>query len=147
MDTNIAKLALGRVIKEQIKPGDIREAVQPGNYLIDTEISLHLVGNLKIGEDSMYTPTTSIPWKETLALFVRHCGITREAALNTLQKAMTEALAEDTSAEDLLASMADLKDAETKVQKTLEKLPKQIKKGAITGKLEVQDLQVIPVQE
>jgi len=129
-------LALAKLITELAK--DSRNKVQPGSYTMDETVTLRVVGTLSVLSDTEYTPTTSIPWKTALALFVRYAGITREAALEALVKAMTEAIKSGDGAEDVLAAMVDLEAAETQVQASLDKLPLEPRKGAVkAGKLKL----------
>lgn len=114
-----------------------RARVAPGEYKVDDTVTLRVEGTLTVGETVMYQPTTSIPWKQTLALFVRYSGVTREAALVALVQAMTEALATDAEAEDLVAAVADLEEAEEQVLEALETIPAQPRLGAVQTKLVV----------
>jgi hypothetical protein len=129
---NPTLLALAKLLEKEAKA--TRDVVKPGDYKIDTEVRLHVEGTLQVAEDHEYTPTTSIPWKTTLALFVRYAGITREHALRGLVQAMTEALKADEGAEELVAALADLDEAEAEVQASLDELPKQERRGAVSAK-------------
>jgi hypothetical protein len=131
-------LGLSKAIEKLAKDQDAREAVKPGAYNLDQEVVVHLKGSLKVGEDSEYIPTTSIPYKTAFALFLRYSGVTREAGMQALVKAMTEAIklgVEGVESQELVAAMADLAEAEKTVQAGLDALPKKTKLGAVTTKL------------
>jgi hypothetical protein len=131
---NPTLLALAKLLEHEAKTK--RPKVRAGDYALDQDILLHVEGTLHVGDDHEYTPTTSIPWKTTLALFVRYAGITREHALRGLVQAMQAALAaeSDESAEELIEALADLDEAESEVQASLSELPKQNRKGAVVAK-------------
>jgi hypothetical protein len=111
-----------------------RLQVAPGEYAVDDTVTLHVQGTLSVGDTVLYKPTVKIPWKQALALFVRYSGVTREAALVALVRAMTEALTTDTEAEDLVAALADLEEAEEQVADALDALPVQPRLGAVNTK-------------
>jgi len=125
-------LALAKLLEKLAETS--RTQVKPGSYDIDETVTLRVVGKLSVLADTEYTPTTSIPWKTTLALFVRYCGITRESALEALTQAMLEALEADKDAAEVLAAVTDLEAAEAQVQASLDKLPPQARKGAVSAK-------------
>jgi hypothetical protein len=120
-----------------------RSRIAAGSYPLDMVITVRVHGTMHVAEDQEYVPTSAIPWKKTLALFMRYSGVTREQALSMLQLCMSQALVEDESAEDLLDNLADLDEVETKLQKMLGELPKQKRKGLVTVK-ELQLEEVTP---
>jgi hypothetical protein len=134
-------LGLAKLLEKDGKKA--RPGVRAGEYEIDEEILIRLVGTLNVGEDHTYTPTVSMPWKTVLALFTRYCGITREAALGHLEAAMKAALAEGENAAELLAAVADLEEAEARVQESLDELPQMVRKGAVSTK-ELQYAEIRP---
>lgn len=139
---NVTKVAVAKELKKTAEIA--REALTAGTYNVNDTVTLHIQGTLKVGEDSDYTPTTSIPYKAALALFVRYCGITREAAMEALTKAMKEAIEANEAGEqtvEKIQELADLAVAEAKVQEGLDKLPKKTKKGAVTGKLTITEVE------
>ena len=108
----------------------IAKVGKSGNLLVGdhkVDVMLHLTAIVRKGEDYERTPTASIPTKKTLALFVRYCGITRDAALKMLERAMTDAINEQVTAD-----FGDLDTAEMKVVKALGNLPKVKVAGATT---------------
>jgi hypothetical protein len=131
---------LDKAIGKLIKTEAARDALTVGKHLINETLTLHLQGTITVGEDSEYTPTVSIPYKEAFALFVRYCGVTREAAIDAMVKAMKEALTTKDEAKELIAEIADLEAAEELVQAGLEALPKQTKKGQVTAKVTIEEV-------
>jgi hypothetical protein len=125
-------LALAKLLGKLEAPA--RAEVGPGVYTVDETVTLRVEGVLTVGDTVLYQPTTSIPWKQTLALFVRYSGVTREAALVALVRAMTEALTTDEEAADLMAAVADLEEAEEQVADALDALPVQPRLGAVSVK-------------
>lgn len=107
-----------------------------GDHSVD--VMLHVSAIVRKGEDYERTPTASIPTKKVLALFVRYSGVTRDAALAVLERAMTDALNNEIAAE-----FGDLEAAEEKVIKTLGELPKVKVSGATT----VHDLVVDRIEQ
>jgi hypothetical protein len=131
-------LGLSKAIEKLAKTEEAREGVRPGAYEIDTQVVVSLKGSIKVGEEVEYTPTSSIPYKTAFALFLRYSGVTRDAGMQALVKAMTDAIqlgAEGEGSQELVAAMADLAEAEKTVQDGLDKLPKKVKAGAVTQKL------------
>lgn len=119
-----------------------RGMLTPGIYPINTTVKV--VGQIKVGEDSEYTPTVSIPLKETLALFIKYCGATREAAIAALVKAMQDSLAVDGKGQGaLIEAMPILEQTMATVEATLAKLPKQPRKGAVTCKLQTEVVEAV----
>lgn len=121
-------------IDEKLTPAELAaiskvksNGLTSGDYPVD--VTIHVTAHVRKGDDYERTPTASIPTKKTLALFVRYSGVTRDAALNALEKAMTDAL--DSGIE---ADFGDLDAAETKVIKALGEMPKVKVSGATTVK-------------
>lgn len=137
-------LGLSKLLAKEAK--GVRGKVRAGEHELDEEILLRVVGTLNVGEDHTYIPTVSMPHKAVLALFVRYCGVTREAALGHLEQAMKDALLKDENAEEMLQAVADLDEAEARVQATLEELPQMVRKGAVTVK-ELQYAEIKPTQK
>jgi hypothetical protein len=132
-------LGLSKLIEKEAKLA--RPHVDAGEYDIDTIVHLHVSGTLDVGEDEQYTPTAKIPWKATMALFLRYAGVTREHAMASLVLAMQEALKTDAKAAELVAALADLDEAEALVQAGLDDLPKESR----AGKVSVKELEVAEV--
>lgn len=133
------KKALAKALEAQTKK-ERDDLVAGQEYNFDQVVSLRVAGRLRVGEDHDHTPTAEIPLKATLALFVRYCGVTGDAALAALERAMTEAVALSKDAASSLREVADLDAAEGRVLATLAKLPKVPRKGAVTVKATVTEL-------
>jgi hypothetical protein len=117
---------LAKAIETELKS---RTDIQPGTYKVNEELNISLAASIVQNGEEEYTPTISIPTKVTLALFVRYSGITGDAALSALQRAMTEAVKIGEKAEESVSELADIKAAEKKVKKMLGELPKDKRKG------------------
>jgi hypothetical protein len=131
---------LDKAIGKLIKTEAARDALTVGKHQIDETLTLHVQGTITVGEDFEWVPTVSIPYKTAFALFVRYSGVTREAAMDAVTKAMKEALTTEAEAKELMEDMAVLDKAEKIVQAGLEALPKQPKKGAVTAKVTVTEV-------
>ena len=129
MDNKVL-IGVAKLLEKKAKAA--RDKVKPGEYEIDEEVILHILGTLNVNEDTAYIPTSSIPYKTVLALFARYCGITRETALQHLENAMHQALSLGDDAAELIKAVADLDAAEARVQATLEALPKVVRRGAVS---------------
>ena len=115
-----------------------RSALAPGEYALSDTVVLDITGTLKVSEDHEYQPTTSIPLKVALALFLRYSGATGQNAMNALVRAMREALeiermpnAEKKSAIEAIRELAELDEAERSVREGLEQLPLRPRKGGV----------------
>lgn len=118
-----------------------RELLTPGVYNVSTLVKVE--GTIKVGEDYEATPTVSIPIKETMALFIKYCGCTRESAIKLLTQAMNEAMdANNGKAQGYLAETIPFIDETMKTVEAeiLKKLTKQKRKGAVTSKLKMTKL-------
>jgi len=134
MDKLLAK-AIEKVVSKESKGLDL--AV--GAHEIDEVLTIHVSGTLKKGADTTYTPTADIPLKAALALLLEKAGIVREAASAMLVEAMTEALnADEDKNEALQSRMKDVDAAMSRVQSAVGTLPSKPRKGAITGKVELE---------
>ena len=140
--------ALAKVLTKEAK--DRRSQIEPGEYNLLDQVTLDVSGTLRVGEDHDYQPTTSIPLKVALALFVRYSGATGQNAMNALVRAMGEALEieampkkEKTTAIEAIRELADLEEAEQTVRTGLALLPPRPRKGTVTVKATVEELQKI----
>jgi len=137
-DINTTTLvSLVKALETELKS---REDLAPGIHTVSDSVNLELRGSVEVNESETYTPTISIPLKVTMALFVRYSGITGAAALNALEKAMSEALTLDKKAQKLISELAVLDQAEEKVTAMLGELPKAERKGKTFVKVEVNGL-------
>ena len=134
--------ALGKALEKDAKK--VRGELEPGDHTVEGTVTLDYKGTVNILEDETYIPTITVPFKTALALFVRYAGITREAAMEGLVKAMTEALEteklkgkEKKAAVEAIRELADLTEAEEKVRAGLAALPKETRNGKVTVKVAV----------
>ena len=123
-------LGLSKLLEKEAKR--VRDGVEAGEYDLDASINLRISGILSVGEDTAVTPSHKIPWKTVFALFLHHAGITREKAMEKLILAMQEALRTGQDAEELVAVLAPLEEAESLVQAGLDELPKEARRGAVS---------------
>lgn len=86
---NATIIALSKAVKKTVSDA-ARNGLVMGKHEVDFTVRVR--GTMDVGADTEKTPTVSIPMKETLALFIRYCGITREAAMGILERAMNDAL-------------------------------------------------------
>ena len=140
--------ALADVLGKESKKS--RDQIKVGDHAIDTTVTLRVTGTVEVAEDEDYTPTTDIPLKLTLALFMHHAGVTGEHAMNALVKAMNEAMEVDAlPAKEKKAKLAairevaDLDAAEKRVRAGLDKLPAKSRHGKVTCHVEVSESDVI----
>ena len=117
-----------------------RDLMPVGTHEVD--FTVHISGTMKVLEDTDKTPTVSIPMKEVLALFIRYCGITREAAITILTRAMNEALEESNQGAGALAAELPIIDEiiDSIVTPMLLKLKRTPVKGAVKADLEITEV-------
>lgn len=122
---------------------DIRNEVFPGEYEVDC--NLRLRGRMTVGEDYEKTPTCRVPTITTIALFMHYAGITRTAAAAALTRALTEAIVDGEKGADVLAAIETVERmVETVQNDILANLPKIPAKGAVTGKLRIDAIELVP---
>ena len=134
---NATLLALANMLPKQAKR--IRADVEPGEYAVDDVVTFQVQGSIRVSEDETYTPTTHLPTKVVLALFMRYSGVTGVNAERALVRAMTEALelssmedaSERKSAETAIRELADLSAAEERVRSSMDALPRQRRRGKV----------------
>jgi len=107
---------------------------EPGTHAVQNVVTFEVSGEVRVSEDSERTPTTSVPLKATLALFMKYAGVTGPAALAALERAMREAIEADRKGAVTVAEVADLEAVEAKVVASMQALPKVPKKGAVSVK-------------
>lgn len=141
-------IALAKAIKGAAETAARKELVVPegqDHKTYEVNAVVNVKGSITVGQDEEFTPTACVPLKESLALFIRYCGITREAAKDALVKAMTDALNKQYRGAATVAEVGDaisdesevIADCEKQVVAMMEKLPKQKRNGKVTTKLEV----------
>jgi len=90
-----------------------------GNLTIgdhNVDCFLHVRGTVRKGKDYVIVGTASIPIKQTLALFIKYSGVTREAAKSALVKAMNDAAAN--------GDKVDMGDLDKEIEAVTAMLPK-----------------------
>ena len=127
--SSINTLALVCAAKSIADELDKRDGMEPGTYTVDESVHIGMQGTYEVNPVEWITPTTSIPMKVTLALFMRYSGITGQIALDALEKAMAEALKIGVKGEKTIAECATLDKYEEKVKLMLGELPKKSRKG------------------
>jgi len=135
--TAVAKAISDKALKHA------RSGLSVGRHEVDVTVRIH--GSLSVFADTDKTPTVSIPMKETLALFIRYCGITREAAISVLTRAMTDALDDSTEgAGAVLAALPVLEETmNTIVNPMLKSLPRTPVKGMVKPDLVIEELVLV----
>ena len=143
--TAIELTALSATVAKLAK--DARSDIEPGDYTVGREVTLRVDGTVKVSADEDYTPTVAIPLKATMALFMRYAGVTGPAAMDALERAMTEALSLSAltgkakkDAETAIHELADLSAAEAKVRKGLDALPTKTRMGKVAVKAQVAEV-------
>ena len=142
--------ALAKVFAK--KAAEARQGLEVGVHSVEAQVVVSLTGQVEVKEDLEYTPTTSIPHKATMALFIRYAGITGPAAMKALIQALTESMEiaqlGKKAKESRLAAireLADLETAEAAVREGLGALPKATRNGAVTASVEVGPVRVSPL--
>lgn len=128
--------AIAKKLSDTAKDG--RDDLAPGEYAIDSTVTLHVKGTVTVGTDTEKTPTSSIPVKEVLALFIARAGFTREHSVELLRSCLTDALSKGVEGQGAIEAAADI-DSEFKrtVSELTASLPKTPVKGAVKVKCAV----------
>jgi len=124
------KALLGKVWKDESL------SLTPGKHHVDDVLTVRIFGTVEKRPDTAASPTVSIPLIPTLALFWEKSGITRDAALNLLREAITEAIELNGSTDGKIAErMNDVQKAVEAIRKDLlAKLPKSPRAGSVITK-------------
>jgi|TARA_Y100000310_G_scaffold342630_1_gene446676 hypothetical protein len=111
----------------------------------DVDFTVRIAGYVRQGAASSMRPTVAIPLLETVALALNYAGITRDAAINAIEQAMSAVMERQISPKGSGAILAD--DAidggqiasmiERFQNEVVENLPRIPRKGSLTNKLEV----------
>lgn len=117
-----------------------RPELSVGKYEVNATVTLSVQGTVIVSEDHDYRPTTSIPYKTAMALFIRYAGITGQSAMNALTRAMSEALTLGKNAENELSELADLEAAEAVVSSGLTAMPLKTRLGAVKVKASIAEV-------
>lgn len=136
---NATIIALAKVVGTK-ETAAARNGLSIGRHEVDFMVRVR--GTMNVGEDTEKTPTVSIPMKETLALFIRYCGITREAAMAILERAMTDALEQGPQGTGAVAEALPIIEETMAaiVNPMLARLPKTPVKGAVRTSLEFTEI-------
>ena len=126
---HIATAELEMLVKVLATELENREPMTPDTYTVSNKLTVAYNGTVTKNSEEEYTPTVKIAHKAAMALLVRYCGVTGDAALHALERAMRDSLAADEKSEDYIIALADLKKAEKKVLASLAKLPKAKRQG------------------
>ena len=140
--------ALRTIALSKLTAGKARGEMEVGKHEVD--FLARITGSVTVGQDEDYTPTAEIPIIPTLALFIRYCGITREAAEKALIRAMTDAIDNGETGKNkrdcILATISQeqriIDEMMTRVTAAAAKLPKRKKNGKVTSKLTAEQFDV-----
>lgn len=121
---------MNEVIQTVISKAVKGAQLAPGQYEVDTTVTLRLKGTYKVSNDVSYIPTVDIPMLPTLALLLEKAGIVGPAAERMLVEAMTEALNGGEQAHGAIAErLNDIARAEDRVRNLVGQLPRKVRKG------------------
>lgn len=126
---DLTALAISRAISAK-EASAAREGITAGTY--DVDLTVRVKGTIEVSEDTDRPPTTSIPVKEVLALFLARSGCTREHSIALLRECLTDALRDDVRGQGAIEAAADI-DREFKkaVAEITNSLPRNPVKGAV----------------
>lgn len=125
--TNTEKAILAAASQLVEKYG-IKKMVKVGDYnLHGKKVTITLEGSSRKLEDTMYTPTTSIPYKICMMLMAEMGGCTGPAAQNKIFTVMAESL--KLSKERLTEMTKRLKETEEQFQQNLDRLTPELREG------------------
>jgi hypothetical protein len=143
MDSNIKAL----IVK---KFKDAEMDLNVGRHWVDETFVVRVSGAVERHEDQWIAPTVSIPLIPTIAFFWDRLGVEKEAAMNILRDAITEAMRAKTNESPAIKSrMDDVAEAVAAVKRDLIcELPKMRRAGRMdVGDLQVSLNELTPVSE
>ena len=121
---------MNEVVSTVISKGIKGSQLAPGQYEVDTLVTLRIKGTYKVSNDVSYVPTVDIPMLPTLALLLEKAGIVGPAAERMLVEAMTTALNGGEQAHGAIAErLNDIARAEERVRNLVGQLPRKVRKG------------------
>ena len=129
------KAANKRVKTAHGKDADLRDEVQADQKMTGLVLDMQIeIGEVVIGHDTDKAPTTSIPWLAAMGLLIRRMGLQREAAMDIIREAVTQALTLGDDAEKAILSETGVGDAvETLKKEIIDRLPRtKVRKGFST---------------
>ena len=111
-----------------------------GRHYFDEQFVVRVSGSVEKHEDQLVAPTVSIPLVTTLALFFDKCGVTRDAALNLLREAITEAMDENVNEDAKIKER--IGDVEKAIKAVKDELIAKLPKMKRSGRVVTKDLEV-----
>lgn len=111
-----------------------------GRHYFDEEFVVRVSGSVEKHDDQLVAPTVSIPLVTTLALFFDKCGVTRDAALNLLREAITEAMDENVNEDAKIKQR--IGDVEKAIKAVKDELIAKLPKMKRSGRVVTKDLEV-----
>lgn len=127
--TETETLALTKLVSDATKDA-VRAKVKSGRHSVDVTVKVE--GFINVGDDYPMAPTAKALSLETIAILLAHCGVTRDAAVKAVVRAMNEAKTPADEARQALVN--ELKDG---VNAILAQQPKITASGRVTAKLTV----------
>jgi hypothetical protein len=143
MDSNIKAL----IVK---KFKDAEMDLDVGRHWVDETIVVRVSGTVERHEDQWIAPTVSIPLIPTIAFFWDRLGVEKDAAMQVLREAITEAMLAKTNESPAIKSrMDDVAEAVAAVKRDLiAELPQMRRAGRTdVGDLQVAFSELTPVSE
>ncbi len=139
----LADMGLG---DEPVKGAALKQAranLTVGVHKIKTTVDIE--GTIEVLNDEQYTPTAEVPIKATLALFLRYCGVTRQAGAAALLRAMSDAIAANEVGNaksariigEINAAQADVDAAVRQAESVAARLPQRTRNGKVLSDLTV----------
>lgn len=113
----------------------------PGTHYVDAIVGLHVKGVVTKGEDTEYTPTTSIEYTKVLAIVLDKLGVTRDRVADLVAESIKESLDDKVDYSEYVRNI-DL--ANQRVQDILGKLPKKKRKGRTTFDVTIEEVSYHP---
>ena len=123
------------------------EAIEPGRYPINARIVADIRGSVLQSSDEKYIPTQEVVLNcGFLLLLLQYAGVTREAAIAAIPKALARQTELGGKVKDSYAEQveSDLKAGIKALTAIKEALPEKTRKGKFTPKVEAIDIQILP---
>lgn len=122
---NASAVALKTVLDRLCKTFDLLV----GESHVDETLIVRLQGIVVKGADEEYVPTTSIPYKKVMEMFLARMGFQRERAMDILVQSMTDAVNGVSPADVGLQNYIKVDEVEKIVQNGLDAMPTKSRKG------------------
>ena len=108
----------------------------PSGAIYPVDLTLRLYGNLSIGEDSKATPTSRLPYKALLGLFIKKLPSNyRDKVAGVLLECMRDAVANGPAAKELVPEVEECELLMDRLMSQLDKVPRF---GNVTPNLNVE---------